>query len=263
MPDPSKFTPVFKQWHEAKQQYPDVLLLFRMGDFYELFGEDAEVAARALELTLTRRRAGPGIVLPMCGVPYHAVDKYLAELIRQGHRAAICEQVEDPRRAKGLVRRRVTRVVTAGTLVEDALLDTHDHNFLLSIARDGTRYGLAAVDVSTGLFLVTEPAARVRGEVTDPSLPDTAPERPDPVVAAVIDEATRLSPTEILLSPELAEDEALRELLERNLKVPVAVAEDASMSLRSPAEQLREHFGVESLRGYGCEELSAAIVAAA
>jgi len=263
VPDPSKFTPVFKQWHEAKQQYPDVLLLFRMGDFYEIFGDDAEVAARELELTLTKRRAGQGIILPMCGVPYHAVDKYLAELIRRGHRAAICEQVEDPRKATGLVRRRVTRVVTAGTLVEDALLDTRDHNFLLSIARDGTRYGLAALDVSTGDFLVTEPAPRHREDDNDRALPETGPERIDAALAAVVDEATRLSPTEILLTPDLAGDDALRALLERDLKVPVAVAEDGGGAFRTPAEQLQEHFGVDSLRGYGCEDMPAAIVAAA
>lgn len=263
MPDPSKLTPVFRQWHEAKQQFPDVLLLFRMGDFYEIFGEDAQVAARALELTLTKRRAGPGIVLPMCGVPYHAVDKYLAELIRQGHRAAICEQVEDPRQAKGLVRRRVTRVITAGTLVEDALLDTGDHNFLLAIARDGGRYGLAAVDVSTGDFLVTEPAPRARAEADDPALPATGPEPADPTLLAVVDEATRLSPTEILLPPELAEDEDLRALLERNLRAPVTVAADEGMAFRGPAEQLQEHFGVDSLRGFGCEAMPGAIAAAA
>lgn len=263
MPDPSKLTPVFRQWHEAKQQFPDVLLLFRMGDFYEIFGEDAQVAARALELTLTKRRAGPGIVLPMCGVPYHAVDKYLAELIRQGHRAAICEQVEDPRQAKGLVRRRVTRVITAGTLVEDALLDTGDHNFLLAIARDGGRYGLAAVDVSTGDFLVTEPAPRARAEADDPALPATGPEPADPGLLAVVDEATRLSPTEILLPPELADNEDLRALLERNLRAPVTVAADEGMAFRGPAEQLQEHFGVDSLRGFGCEGMPGAIAAAA
>lgn len=263
MPDPSKLTPVFKQWYEAKQQFPDVLLLFRMGDFYEIFGEDAEVAARALELTLTKRRAGPGIVLPMCGVPYHAADKYLAELIRQGYRAAICEQVEDPRQAKGLVRRRVTRVITAGTLVEDALLDTGDHNFLLAIARAEGRYGLAAVDVSTGDFLVTEPAPRARADTDDPTLPVTGSEPADPALLAVVDEATRLSPTEILLPPELAEDEELRALLERNLRAPVTVATDEGMAFRGPAEQLQEHFGVDSLRGYGCEEMPGAITAAA
>ncbi len=264
MPDPSKFTPVFKQWHEAKQRYPDVLLLFRMGDFYEIFGDDAEVAARELELTLTSRRAGEGIRLPMCGVPYHAVDKYLAELLRRGYRCAICDQVEDPSKARGLVRRRVTRVVTAGTLVEDELLDTRDHNFLLSVAREGGRYGLAAVDVSTGDFLVTEPAPRSEEMTGEPELPETGPGRIDPTVAAVVDEAARLSPTEVLLAPDLSDEDDLRELLERNVAAPLTVAEDeGGMAFRSPAEQVQEHFAVDSLRGYGCEDMPAAVAAAA
>ncbi|MGC9317260.1 MAG: DNA mismatch repair protein MutS [Armatimonadota bacterium] len=263
MPDPSSFTPVFKQWHEAKQRYPDVLLLFRMGDFYELFGDDAEVAARELELTLTKRRAGEGIQLPMCGVPYHAAQKYLAELIRRGYRAAICDQVEDASKAKGLVRREVTRVVTAGTLVEDELLETRDHNFLLSIARTGDRYGLAAVDVSTGDFLVTEPAPQQNPRPHRPELPATTPEGIDASVAAVVDEASRLSPTEILLQPDLADEDALRELLERSLEAPVTVADEDNRAFSSPARQLQEHFGVDSLRGYGCEDMPAAVSAAA
>jgi DNA mismatch repair protein MutS len=263
LPDPSKFTPVFKQWHEAKQRYPDVLMLFRMGDFYEIFGEDAEIAARELELTLTSRRAGEGIKLPMCGVPYHAIDKYLAELIRRGHRAAICDQIEDARKATGLVRRDVTRVVTAGTLVEDSLLDTRDHNFLLAIARERGRYGIAALDASTGDFLVTEPSAVRRSEPDRPELPETGPDRIDPALAAVVDEATRLAPTEILLPDDLAADETLRMLLERNLKVPVAIADGAGGAFLSPAEQLQEQFGVSSLDGFGLQEMAAAVAAAA
>ncbi len=263
MPDPSKFTPVFKQWHEAKQRYPDVLLPFRMGDFYELFGDDAETAARELELTLTSRRAGEGIELPMCGVPYHSIDKYLATLIRRGYRAAICDQVEDASRAKGLVRRDVTRVVTAGTLVEDSLLETRDHNFLLSIARENGDFGIAAVDISTGDFLVTEPEPISRERPDEPELPETAPERVDPAIAAVVDEATRLSPTEVLLPPELADADELRSLLDHNLQAPVTIADESGGVFMSPAEMLQEHFGVDSLRGYGCEDMPAAIAAAA
>ncbi|MCD6361669.1 MAG: DNA mismatch repair protein MutS [Armatimonadetes bacterium] len=263
MPDPAKFTPVFKQWYEAKQQYPDVLLLFRMGDFYEMFGEDAEIAARELELTLTRRKAGAMSYLPMCGVPYHAVERYLAELIRKGYRAAICEQVEDPRKARGLVKRAVTRVVTAGTLLEDELLDRSDHNFLLSIALCDGRYGLAVVDISTGDFLVTEPAPVHDETPAAPELPATGVEHIDPQVAAVVDEATRLAPTEILLSPDITGDTRLHELLQANLNVPVSVPEGSDSYFRSAEDELKDHFGVESLRGYGCEDMPAAVEAAA
>ena len=263
MPDPTDFTPVFKQWHTAKQQYPDVLLLFRMGDFYEMFGEDAEIAARELELTLTSRKAGAMSRLPMCGVPYHAIDRYLAELIRRGYRAALCDQVEDPKKAKVLVRREVTRVITAGTLVEDELLDKSDHNFLLSVARAEERCGLAVVDVSTGDFLVTEPAPSRSTAQTDPHLPGSDHERLSPELAATVDEATRLAPTEILLSPDLAEETRLGELLDSELAAAVTVGEDEGVRFKTAEEELREHFGVDSLRGYGCEDLPAAIEAAA
>ncbi len=263
MPDPKDFTPVFKQWHAAKQQYPDVLLLFRMGDFYEMFGEDAEIAARELELTLTSRKAGALARMPMCGVPYHAIDRYLAELIRKGYRAALCDQVEDPKKAKGLVRREVTRVVTAGTLVEDELLDKTDHNFLLSVGRVDDRYGLAVVDISTGDFLVTEPSAMRPDASEKPELPGGAGQGVPPEIAAVLDEATRLAPTELLLSPEVAQETDLTELLGNALGAPVTVAEDEGVRFKTAEEELREHFGVESLRGYGCEELPAAVEAAA
>ncbi len=263
MPDPKDFTPVFKQWHAAKQQYPDVLLLFRMGDFYELFGEDAEIAARELELTLTSRKAGAMARLPMCGVPHHAIDRYLAQLIRKGYRAALCDQVEDPKKAKGLVRREVTRVVTAGTLVEDELLDKSDHNFLLSVARAEDRYGLAVVDVSTGDLLVTEPAPSRTTAQTEPPLPQSDHARVSPELAAIVDEATRLAPTEVLLSPDLAHETRLSQLLDSVLSAAVTVSDDEAVRFKTAEQELREHFGVESLRGYGCEDLPAAIEAAA
>jgi len=128
-----------RQYAEAKQQYRDAILFFRMGDFYEMFYEDALVAARALDLTLTSRsKDGQGTAIPMCGVPYHAVDTYLARLVKKGFRVAICDQVEDPRKAKGLVRREIVRVVSPGTLTDAAYLDAREPAFLLSIAPAGT-----------------------------------------------------------------------------------------------------------------------------
>jgi len=147
-----------RQYLEAKRQYRDAIVFFRMGDFYEMFYEDALVASRALELTLTSRsKDAGGQGIPMCGVPFHAADGYISRLVKKGFRVAICEQVEDPRKAKGLVRREVVRVVSPGTLTEPGYLDAREPAFLMAIApsRDGV-VGVALIDVSTGEFSTTE-----------------------------------------------------------------------------------------------------------
>jgi len=149
-------TPLMRQYGAVKQQVPGALLLFRLGDFYELFFEDAVTAARELEITLTSRNKEKGAAIPMCGVPYHAADGYIARLIQKGYRVAICEQMEDPRVAKKLVKREITRIVTPGTVTESQLLRSHENNYLAAVARHGKRVGLAHVDVSTGEFRVTE-----------------------------------------------------------------------------------------------------------
>src|SRR5919204_2126753 len=141
-------TPMMQQYREAKQRYPGMLLLFRMGDFYELFNDDAEVAARVLGLTLTSRDK----TIPMAGFPHHQLENYLRKLLHAGHRVAVCDQVEDPALAKGLVKREVTRVVTAGTVTEDELLDPRANNHLASVAVGKAALGLAWVDLSTGTF---------------------------------------------------------------------------------------------------------------
>ncbi len=153
----SKLSPLMEQYYREKKLYPDTLLLFRVGDFYETFAEDAVVVARDLNITLTsRQKDDEGNKIPLAGVPYHALEVYLAKLIRAGHKVAICDQVEDPKLAKGLVKREITRVVTPGTIIEPALLDESCNNFLASVVQDGGRMGLAFVDVSTGEFLTTE-----------------------------------------------------------------------------------------------------------
>jgi DNA mismatch repair protein MutS len=149
-------TPLMRQYHALKQQVPNALLMFRLGDFYELFFEDAVTAARELEITLTARNKEKGQAIPMCGVPYHAAEGYIARLIGKGYRVAICDQMEAPTAGKKLVRREVTRIVTPGTATDAHLLRSHENNYLAAVTRSGPRAGVAYVDVSTGEFRATE-----------------------------------------------------------------------------------------------------------
>src|SRR3990172_12301854 len=126
----STLTPMLRQYQELKGRYPDALLMFRLGDFYELFFDDALIASRELEIVLTSRELGKGRRVPMCGVPHHAISGYMARLVERGHRVAICDQVEDPRTTRGLVRREVTRVVTPGTIMDAGLLPAREHRYL-------------------------------------------------------------------------------------------------------------------------------------
>src|SRR3984957_13168188 len=149
-------TPLMRQYHGLKQQVPNTLLMFRLGDFYELFYEDAVTAARELEITLTARNKEKGQPIPMCGVPYHSAENYIARLTQKGYRVAICEQMEAPSAATKLVRREVTRIITPGTTMNASLLRSHENNFLGAVMPDGIRAGFAFVDVTTGEFRATE-----------------------------------------------------------------------------------------------------------
>src|SRR3974377_982990 len=155
-------TPLMRQYAAIKKEHPNALLFFLLGDFYELFFEDAVVASRELQITLTSRNKEKGIAVPMCGVPYHAAETYIARLIRKGFKVAICEQVEDPKVAKKLVRREVLRVVTPGTAA-DTSLGSEENNFLAAIAQSENRWGFAALDLSTGEFRATEFAGEDAG----------------------------------------------------------------------------------------------------
>jgi DNA mismatch repair protein MutS len=245
----ARTTPMMEQYARARREAGDALLFFRMGDFYELFGEDARVASRELGITLTSREKGEG-ALPMAGVPVKAYQGYLHQLIRAGHRVAICDQVEDPAQAKGLVERRVTRIVTAGTLYEDDLLDRGASNYLLAVAPDGPLCGLAWLDVSTGAFSVAE--------VPTERLPD---------------EVARLCPAEIVLPESLLHDQPAsgegpedgwvrRTGLARSTDAPfVRGAEwtfQAANALSTVCEQLR----VATLEGYGIADDAVSVRAA-
>ncbi|HXG63753.1 MAG TPA: DNA mismatch repair protein MutS, partial [Blastocatellia bacterium] len=147
---------MLKQYQEIKRQYPGTLLFFRLGDFYELFFDDAVIGAKELEITLTARHRERGAPVPMCGVPYHAASGYIAKLVRKGFRVAICEQTEDPKKATKLMRREVIRVITPGTAIDSQLLDARDNNYLASVYGAGQGMAAAFLDLSTGEFLVTE-----------------------------------------------------------------------------------------------------------
>jgi len=234
-------TPMLQQYFRLKAEYPDVLLAMQVGDFYEFYGPDAEIAARELEIVLTGREDGSNGRIPMAGVPIHAYERYLAKLVQKGYRVAICDQIEDPKLAKGLVKRRVTRVLTPGTVVEDSMLDARANNYLVAAVLGEPIHGLGIVDVSTGEFLTTEIAGEGRQQ-------------------KLLDELFRLQPAEVLV-PEDQEEliQTLREQLSATI-TPVPLQEWVGREAR---EILLRHFGVESLRGFGCEEFTRGLDAAA
>ncbi|HRI42725.1 MAG TPA: DNA mismatch repair protein MutS [Fimbriimonadaceae bacterium] len=231
-------TPMLRQYFQTKESHPGVLLAMRVGDFYEFYGEDAKTAADALQITLTGREDGENGRIAMAGVPYHSVEKYLARLVQAGHKVALCDQVEDPKTAKGLVRRAVTRVLTAGTLLEDSMLDSGLNNFLAAICVLDGRAGLATLDPSTGEFLVTE----IEGERLEERL---------------LQELARLRPAELLVDSKQSEVGKTAHA-GLGLNVTEGEAPDAVRAVRS----LVERFEVKNLAAYGCEDKPGAIVAA-
>lgn len=223
---PRQLTPMMRQYAQAKAAHPDAIILFRLGDFYEMFAEDAETGSRLLELVLTSREVGKGRRVAMCGVPVHAVDSYIARLIDAGCKVAICEQVEDARLARGLVRREVVRVITPGTVVEESMLAEGDNNFLVALYEADAAYGLAALDVSTGEFLATT----LEG--------DSAPE-------ALQAELARLRPAECLVTTQGQSSERWR-LIAETLNLRCTVCDDAAFDLAQTREYLAQQFGADT-----------------
>ncbi|MFC1868538.1 DNA mismatch repair protein MutS [Thermodesulfobacteriota bacterium] len=231
----SPMTPMLRQFLDIKEAYPDSILFFRMGDFYEMFLEDAETASRILGITLTSRGSYNGNKVPMCGVPHHSSKAYISKLIESGRKVAICEQVEDPGKSKGIVKREVVRVVTPGSVVEDGDVESNTNLYMASIAANNNCYGLAHVDLSTGEFRVTE------------------------VVEwnELLDELGRIGPVELLLL-EADNLSGRRELSGYRIEVLSGDEYD-----KGRAEHiLKEQLGVKSLMGFGCDGLDQGIVAA-
>jgi DNA mismatch repair protein MutS len=226
-----RLTPMMQQYAQAKAEYPDALLLFRLGDFYEMFQDDAHLGSRVLELVLTSREVGKGNRVPMCGVPVHAVESYVSRLLEAGHKVAICEQMEEARLARGLVRREVIRVLTPGTVVEEGMLAEGENNFLVALCDAPGAYGLAALDVSTGEFLATT----LDG---------------DRAFEALQTELARLQPAECLLTQHWQQDAAWQTLqVQGGLRGTVCAA--AAFDLEQATHRLTQLLGETALRAAG------------
>jgi DNA mismatch repair protein MutS len=231
-----KETPMMAQYRSIRRELPeDTILFFRLGDFYEMFFDDAKTASEILDITLTKRHN-----TPMCGVPYHSVSGYLERLVKAGKKVAMCEQVEDPAAAKGIVKRDVTRIVTPGTILDEVTLDRNQNNFLAGLFREKDRFGLAMLDLSTGEFWIEESED----------------------VASVQANLSRYAPAECVVAEEQMGDPALTALTMETTNTLLTACEDWTFETTTANDFLLRHFDVHSLEGFGCSALSAGLGAA-
>ncbi len=235
-------TPMMKQYLEIKKKYKDSILFFRMGDFYEMFYDDAKIASKELDIVLTTRGKSQGQSIPLAGIPYHAVDTYLGKLVKKGYKVAICEQVEDPKLAKGVVKRDVIRVVTPGTVISESMLNDSQNNFLAAVVKgSSSSYGLAIVDISTGEFKATQ----LDGKTAS--------------ISKLISEINLFSPSECLL-PSSIYSEVISAF--KNMQMQINPYGDENFDFDTCYETLKKHFNVLSLEGFGLERKPEAVRAA-
>ena len=220
----AELSPMMQQYLEIKKQHKDEILFYRIGDFYEMFFDDARTASRELDLTLTGKQCGQEERAPMCGVPFHSYEGYVARLIAKGYKVAICEQVEDPAKAKGLVKRDIIRVVTPGTIIESSMLQDDKNNYIASIFIKGNTAGLCFADVSTGTAHITEL-------------------RQEKVVPAVITELCRYHPSEVLMNPNTLDCRELTTYLKKNMQCSVELVEEERYAPGLVAIALENQFG--------------------
>jgi len=231
---------MMRQYLSVKEMHPDALLFYRMGDFYEMFFQDAELASRALEITLTSRNKNDASPIPMCGVPVRAVQGYIARLIELGFKVAICDQVEDPSTAKGLVKREVSRVITPGMIIENELLDARSNNYILALHCDREKTGLSCLDISTGAFRLVESKDSYM----------------------ILDEALRISPREVLLPETFRNDASRAPLISKFDGRAVTFIEDRAFDYADARGRLIAQFKTRSLEGFGCEDMRQGVCAA-
>ncbi len=238
-----KLTPMLRQYRQLKARFPDAILLFRLGDFYEMFEEDAHIASRQLGLVLTSRRFSQRVKLPMCGVPYRQLTTYVSRLLALGHKVAIAEQLEEPGKTRKLVQREVVRVITPGTVVEEDMLAAKAQNFLAALAPGEEGWGLAAVDLSTGEFVTTQ---------------FTGPEAQD----RLLEELEILAPSEVVLPEELAQDEGWNARIRQVRPARLSSLPSAAFDPEEACRRLMDHLGTPTLAPFGCEGLPLATAAA-
>jgi DNA mismatch repair protein MutS len=241
----SRQTPMMTQYLAIKEQYPDAVLFYRMGDFYEMFFQDAEIAAGILDIALTSRNKNDPSPVPMCGVPFRAADSYIARLIEHGCKVAVCDQVEDASAAKGLVKREVVRVVTPGMILNETLLDQSANNFLLALAMVRDRAALACLDISTGTFTTCEILKKGAG-----------------FPAALIDEALKLDPREILMPEHMEKDPTFRTVRQALAGRQITYLPSALFQESDARDRLTKKFNTVTLNGFGIDQMPAAISAA-
>ena len=232
-------TPMMQQYMAIKEQYKDCILFYRLGDFYEMFYDDALTASRELEITLTGKNCGQEERAPMCGVPYHAVDVYLNKLVAKGYKVAICEQAEDPKQAKGIVKREVIRIVTPGTNLSQQALDEGRNNYLMCLVYDNNQFGLAITDISTGDFYTTEVAT----------------------LKELYDEIHRFSPSEIICNDSFYMSGASLDDFKDRLHVSVSTLDTWYMDEAVSVQKIKEHFRVASLDGLGLTDFPSGTLA--
>ncbi|MBU1626221.1 DNA mismatch repair protein MutS, partial [bacterium] len=231
-----ELSPGMKQYFEVKDQYPDCIVLFRMGDFYETFYEDAKTAARELDITLTARGKGEKRA-PLAGIPYHALDAYLGKLVKKGYKVCIVEQLEDPKLAKGLVKRGVTRIVTPGTVLEDSILSQNTNNYLVSLNKEQDAFGLALADISTGELMATQlkDESKLKAEIE------------------------KFNPAEVIVPISYAESALVKELKDKGIFVNSF--DDRFFWIDKADRTVKGHFEVMSLEGFGLDDKPAAVTA--
>ena len=230
----SNHTPMMQQYLRIKAGYPDILVFYRMGDFYEMFYDDAHRAATLLDITLTARGQSGGEPIPMAGVPYHAVDTYLARLIKKGESVAICEQIGDPSTSKGPVERKVVRIVTPGTVTDEALLEEKRDSLLVAVHGVNDGFGVASLDMASGRFHILQ----LNGH------------------EALLSELERLKPAELLLAETASTLSGMKD------SYPVRTLSDWHFETENATRRLCEQFGTQDLKGFGCDNLDLAVGAA-